>query len=117
MGTLSNLFPTNAPPATAEGAEDEAGAAPGPPAEPKVLITTSPGKPPTPHTRGFCEDLQALLGGKTRADVVPRRSPKFELGRVARWARKRGYGAIMVVGEDHAKPCEWTLFPRACPLF
>ncbi|BGP52526.1 hypothetical protein JCM8202_000405 [Rhodotorula sphaerocarpa] len=109
MGTLSNLFPTNAPPATAEGAEDEAGAAPGPPAEPKVLITTSPGKPPTPHTRGFCEDLQALLGGKTRADVVPRRSPKFELGRVARWARKRGYGAIMVVGEDHAKPSSLTV--------
>lgn len=109
MGTLSNLFPTNAPPAVhhqdaeAGGPEASTSSLP-PPPEPKVLITTSPGKPPTPHTRGFLEDLQALLGGKTRADVVPRRSPKFELGRVARWARKRGYGAIMVVGEDHAHP-------------
>ena len=102
MGSLSNLFPTNA-------AAPEASTSELPPPEPKVLITTSPGKPPTPHTRGFLEDLQALLGGKTRADVVPRRSPKFELGRVARWARKRGYGAIMVVGEDHAKPSELGL--------
>ncbi|GAA5960284.1 hypothetical protein JCM8115_002571 [Rhodotorula mucilaginosa] len=102
MGSLSNLFPTNA-------AAPEASTSELPPPEPKVLITTSPGKPPTPHTRGFLEDLQALLGGKTRADVVPRRSPKFELGRVARWARKRGYGAIMVVGEDHAKPTSLTV--------
>ncbi|POY75337.1 hypothetical protein BMF94_1565 [Rhodotorula taiwanensis] len=114
MGTLSNLFPTNAPPAVhhqdaeAGGPEASTSSLP-PPPEPKVLITTSPGKPPTPHTRGFLEDLQALLGGKTRADVVPRRSPKFELGRVARWARKRGYGAIMVVGEDHAHPTSLTV--------
>lgn len=97
MGTLSNLFPTAAPSkASTSGVP--------PPPEPKVLITTSPGKPPAPFTKGFLEDLQALLGGKKRADVVPRKSPKFELSRVARWARKRGYGAIMVVGEDHAKP-------------
>ncbi|GAA5980828.1 hypothetical protein JCM10908_003882 [Rhodotorula pacifica] len=106
MGTLSNLFPTNNP--TTTGPEASTSELP-PPPEPKVLITTSPGKPPTPHTRGFLQDLQALLGGKTRADVVPRRSPKFELGRVARWARKRGYGAIMVVGEDHAKPTSLTV--------
>lgn len=96
MGSLSNLFPMAPPPQpTPSGFL---------PPDAKVLITTSPGKPPAPFTKQFLDDLQALLGGKKRADVVPRRSPKFELGRVARWARKRGYGAIMVVGEDHAKP-------------
>lgn len=49
----------------------------------------------------------ALLGGKSRADIVPRRSPKFELGKVARWAQGRGYGAIAVVGEDHSQPSEY----------
>ncbi|GAA5855109.1 hypothetical protein JCM8547_002384 [Rhodosporidiobolus lusitaniae] len=101
MGTLSNLFPAApAPEPTASGM---------PPPEPKMLITTSPGKPPAPYTKSFLEDLQALLGGKTRADIVPRRSPKFELGKVARWARKRGYGAIAVVGEDHKKPTSLTV--------
>ncbi|GAA6038599.1 hypothetical protein JCM8097_009440 [Rhodosporidiobolus ruineniae] len=100
MGTLSNLFPAAAPPE------------PGPsgrPVEPKMLITTSPGKPPALYTKQFLEDFQALLGGKSRADIVPRRSPKYELSKVARWARKRGYGAIAVVGEDHAKPTSLTV--------
>ncbi|GAA5970550.1 hypothetical protein JCM3765_000804 [Sporobolomyces pararoseus] len=101
MGTLSNLFPMAPPPA--EGSSTT------PKTEPKVLITTSPGKPPHPFTKTFLDDLQALLGGKKRADVVPRRSPKFEMGRVARWARGRGYGCIMVVGEDHAKPSSLTV--------
>ncbi|GAA5827222.1 hypothetical protein JCM11251_001177 [Rhodosporidiobolus azoricus] len=101
MGTLSNLFPS------APAPEPNASGQPRP--EPKVLITTSPGKPPAPFVKQFLEDFQALLGGKTRADVVPRRSPKFELSKVARWARKRGYGAIAVVGEDHAKPTSLTM--------
>ncbi|CEQ38761.1 SPOSA6832_00226, partial [Sporobolomyces salmonicolor] len=102
MGTLANLFPVapEAPEASTSAPKQ---------AEPKVLITTSPGKPPAPFTKQFLEDLQALLGGKKRADVVPRRSPKFELGKVARWARGRGYGAIAVVGEDHAKPSSLTV--------
>ncbi|GAA5898208.1 hypothetical protein JCM8208_000184 [Rhodotorula glutinis] len=101
MGSLSNLFPmAPQPQPTPAGFL---------PPDAKVLITTSPGKPPAPFTKQFLDDLQALLGGKKRADVVPRRSPKFELGRVARWARKRGYGAIMVVGEDHAKPTSLTM--------
>lgn len=100
LGTLSNLFPSA--PLLPEGVV--------PKPEAKILITTSPGKPPAPYTKEFLEDLQALFGGKGRADVVPRRSPKFELGRVARWARGRGYGAIAVVGEDHAKPSEFLCF-------
>lgn len=97
LGTLSTLFPATEVPLLPSGK---------PASEPKVLITTSPGKPPAPFTREFLEELQALLGGTKRADIVPRRSPKFELGKVARWARGRGYGAIAVVGEDHAKPSE-----------
>lgn len=105
MGTLSNLFPIAPEPSQPLTTTTE----------PKVLITTSPGKPPAPFTKTFLDDLQALLGGKKRADVVPRRSPKFEMGRVARWARGRGYGCIMVVGEDHAKPCEWAEYFRTIP--
>ncbi|KAK4699175.1 hypothetical protein P7C70_g7087, partial [Phenoliferia sp. Uapishka_3] len=99
LGTLKTLFPATAQPAPGEPAPPEA----------KILITTSPGKPPSLFTKDFCDDLQALLGGKGRADIVPRRSPKFELGKVARWARGRGYGAIAVVGEDHSKPTTLTL--------
>ncbi|GAA6018299.1 hypothetical protein JCM11491_005146 [Sporobolomyces phaffii] len=106
MGTLANLFPVAPEPAPlASTSTGQLVPAP----EPKVLITTSPGKPPHPFTKTFLDDLQALLGGKKRADVVPRRSPKFEMGRVARWARGRGYGCIMVVGEDHAKPSSLTV--------
>ncbi|SCV68613.1 BQ2448_734 [Microbotryum intermedium] len=101
LGTLATLFPASTAPPLVDGQPV--------PKEPKMLITTSPGKPPAPLTRDFLADLQALMGGKSRADIVPRKSPKFELGRVARWARKRGYGAIAVVGEDHAKPTTLTL--------
>ena len=94
LGTLSTLFPPSAPVDPSLP----------PPLEAKILITTSPGKPPSLLSKDFLDDLQALFGGKGRADIVPRRSPKFELGKVARWARGRGYGAIAVVGEDHAKP-------------
>lgn len=100
LGTLATLFPPQAPLAEGEPI----------PLEPKILITTSPGKPSSLATIAYCEDLVALLGGKNRADIVPRRSPKFELGKVARWARGRGYGAIAVVGEDHSKPSK--LSPR-----
>ncbi|GAA5922796.1 rRNA-binding ribosome biosynthesis protein RPF1 [Sporobolomyces koalae] len=106
MGTLANLFPI-APEQPQASTSSGAPVAPAP--EPKVLITTSPGKPPSPFTKTFLDDLQALFGGKKRADVVPRRSPKFEMGRVARWARGRGYGCIMVVGEDHARPSSLTV--------
>ncbi|KDE04982.1 hypothetical protein MVLG_04630 [Microbotryum lychnidis-dioicae p1A1 Lamole] len=101
LGTLATLFPASTATPHVEGQPV--------PREPKMLITTSPGKPPAPFTRDFLADFQALMGGKSRADIVPRKSPKFELGRVARWARKRGYGAIAVVGEDHAKPTTLTL--------
>lgn len=104
LGTLADLFPaSDAPPRQLPDGRLAPDA--------KVLITTSPGKPSSPYTREFLDDLLALLGGKTRADIVPRRSPKFELGKVARWARGRGYGAIAVVGEDHSKPSEGTRNP------
>lgn len=111
LGTLHNLFPalpstststsTSAQPSDSTTTDPETETVQG---DLKILITTSPGKPPAPYTNEFCQDLQALLGGKSTADIVPRRSPKYELGRVARWARGRGYGAIIVVGEDHQHP-------------
>ena len=98
LGSLSTLFPPSLLPPHDPNSNSP------PPLEAKILITTSPGKPPSLYSKDFLDDLQAFLGGKGRADIVPRRSPKFELGKVARWARGRGYGAIAVVGEDHAKP-------------
>jgi ribosome production factor 1 len=98
LGTLATLFPPSA------NASWDPNSGVIPPPEPKILITTSPGKPPSLMSKDFLVDLQALWGGKGRADIVPRKSPKFELGKVARWAKGRGYGAIAVVGEDHSKP-------------
>jgi len=120
MGSLADLFPAQEQPQPSTSASAEAGVEEGEGAQPmlvdevalsapKILITTSPGKPPAPFTRDFLKELQNLLGGERRADVVPRKSPKFELGRVARWAKQRGYGAIVVVGEDHAKPTQLTV--------
>lgn len=109
LGTLATLFP----PSTSDW-DPNSGTLP--PLEPKILITTSPGKPPSLLSKDFLTDLQALWGGKGRADIVPRRSPKFELGKVARWARGRGYGAIAVVGEDHSKPSKFTYASPSLPL-
>ena len=63
-----------------------------------ILLTTSP----RPHgpTYAFLNELQSLLGGKKYAEVLPRKNARFELSRVVKWAKKRGYSAIMVVGED-----------------
>ncbi|KAK4050433.1 Ribosome production factor 1 [Microbotryomycetes sp. JL201] len=112
LGSLATLFPATAEQdehSTQASTSTAAASAPLPRADAKVLITTSPGKKPAKFVKEFLDDLQALLGGKSRADVVPRKNPKYELGKVARWARKRGYGAIAVVGEDHQKPTSLTL--------
>ncbi|KAM0755792.1 Brix-domain-containing protein [Meredithblackwellia eburnea MCA 4105] len=104
LGSLATLFPAQPEASTSSGAP-----LPPPTSDPKVFITNSPGKPMSPFAKDFCNDLQALLGGKEHADIVPRKSPKYELGKVARWARGRGYGAIAVVGEDHGKPSTLTV--------
>lgn len=73
-----------------------------------ILLTTSP----RPHgpTYAFMNEFQSLLGGKKHVHIVPRKNARFELSKVCKWAAKRGYGAILVVGEDlHGKPGEHAL--------
>ncbi|KAK9893292.1 Brix-domain-containing protein [Cystobasidium minutum MCA 4210] len=73
-----------------------------------ILLTTSP----RPHGRtyDFLNELQSLLGGKRYAEIFPRKNSRFELSKVCKWAAKRGYGAIIVVGEDlHGEPATMTI--------
>ncbi|GFZ48012.1 Brix domain-containing protein [Saitozyma sp. JCM 24511] len=64
---------------------------------PKILVTTSPS--PCKETYAFCEELKNVFPG---GEFFKRPKGKgFELGRVARWAAKRGFGAMIVVNEDH----------------
>jgi ribosome production factor 1 len=68
---------------------------PGPP--PRIMITTSPS--PCKDTYAFCEDLKGIFPG---GEFFKRPKGKgFEIGRVARWAAKRGFKAVCVVNEDH----------------
>ncbi|KAG0149741.1 hypothetical protein CROQUDRAFT_59030 [Cronartium quercuum f. sp. fusiforme G11] len=105
MGRLADLFePYNQPPpdptvngqAQKEGEEDT---------EPivlehgRVLITTSPR--PSEFTLAFIQELANLFGGKQHADVIPRKTKRFELRRVCRWAGERGYGSMVVISEAH----------------
>lgn len=71
-----------------------------PPAPPRILVTTSPS--PSKEMYQFCGDLRNVFPG---GQFFKRPKGKgFELGRVARWAAKRGYGAVIVVNEDHKMP-------------
>ena len=68
-----------------------------------ILLTTSP----RPHgpTYAFLKEFQSLLGGNKYAHIVPRKNARFDLSKICRWAAKRGYGAILVFGEDlHGSP-------------
>lgn len=67
---------------------------------PRILLTTSPG--PTKATYQFCDELKNVFPG---GEFFKRPKGRgFELGRVARWAAKRGFHACIVVNEDHKKP-------------
>lgn len=80
--------------------EKEEGSDIPPPAPPRILVTTSPS--PCKETYQFCEDLRGIFPGGQFFKRPKGRG--FELGRVARWAGKRGYGAVIVVNEDHKMP-------------
>lgn len=67
-----------------------------------VLITTAPR--PSKPTFAFLDELQSLFGGKKYAHIVPRANARFQLSKVCAWAAKRGYRALLVVGEDHKNP-------------
>ncbi|KAK8850593.1 hypothetical protein IAR55_004512 [Kwoniella newhampshirensis] len=72
---------------------------------PKILITTSPS--PCKYTYQFVDDLKNVFPG---GEFFKRPKGRgFEIGRVARWAGKRGYGALIVVNEDHKSPNAITL--------
>jgi ribosome production factor 1 len=73
---------------------------PVPIAPPKIMITTSPS--PCKLTYQFCDELKNVFPG---GEFFKRpRGKGFELGRLARWGIKRGYGAVIVVNEDHKAP-------------
>jgi ribosome production factor 1 len=85
-----------------EGAEAQQAVQPIPTGPPRILLTTSPG--PSKPTYQFCDDLKSIFPG---GEFFKRPKGRgFELGRVARWAAKRGYNAMVVVNEDHKKPSE-----------
>jgi ribosome production factor 1 len=67
---------------------------------PKIMITTSPS--PCKLTYQFCDELKNVFPG---GEFFKRpRGKGFELGRLARWGIKRGFGAVIVVNEDHKAP-------------
>lgn len=73
---------------------------------PKVIITTS--QKATRASYDFGEELAAVFPG-----AEFRRRPKgqgFEIGCIARWATKRGYGSLIVVNEDRKTP-SMCIFP------
>lgn len=87
-----------------EAVEEEQPTAPQPP--PKIMITTSPS--PCKLTYQFCDELKNVFPG---GQFFKRpRGKGFELGRLARWGIKRGFGAVIVVNEDHKMPSEFSEF-------
>lgn len=73
-----------------------------PPAPPRILVTTSPS--PCKETYQFCDDLRSIFPGGQFFKRPKGRG--FELGRVARWAAKRGFAAVIAVNQDHKTPSE-----------
>ncbi|KAJ9121645.1 hypothetical protein QFC22_002265 [Naganishia vaughanmartiniae] len=66
----------------------------------RILLTTSPS--PTKATYEFLAELRSVFPG---AEVRKRMKGRgFEMGRIARWAAKREYAAMVVVNEDHKRP-------------
>jgi ribosome production factor 1 len=83
-----------------EGEEEEQEEEQVPQAPPKIMITTSPS--PCKLTYQFCDELKNVFPG---GEFFKRpRGKGFELGRLGRWGIKRGFGAVIVVNEDHKAP-------------
>lgn len=92
-----------------------------PHAPPAILITTSlPSNSTSPHlasansrshpaerVRDFVDQLLDVFPG---AEYRPRAAAKgVGLGKISGWARKRGYDALLVVGEDKKEPFSLTI--------
>ncbi|CAH7683946.1 anticodon-binding protein [Phakopsora pachyrhizi] len=108
MGRLADLFTPYEEQATGKVPEkaindsnslDQAINEPTLPDHKKILITTSPR--PSDFTLAFIHELKNLLGGERHCDVIPRKTKHFELRSVCRWACKRSYGSMVVIGEAH----------------
>ncbi|KAA1067845.1 hypothetical protein PGT21_018551 [Puccinia graminis f. sp. tritici] len=117
MGRLHDLFspymneeiytstPADEPPNPEEEPHPEQGTSQPEPAaqpeqqQPRTLITTSPR--PSEFTLAFIHELGGLFGGSRNCDIIPRKTKRFELTRVCRWACERGYGSMVVIGEAH----------------
>ena len=108
------------------GDEDE-----DPHAPPALLITTSmPSNSTSPHlssanarshpaerVRNFVDELLNIFPG---AEYRPRAKAKgVGLGKIAGWARGRGYGGMLIVGEDKKEPFSLTVvgLPRGPTAF
>ncbi|KAG9029316.1 hypothetical protein FRB95_005480 [Tulasnella sp. JGI-2019a] len=76
---------------------------------PKVLITTSPRF--TTATREFCEELVGVFPGAKYVQRSKRGNDHKcpSVGKLATWAGKRGYGALMIVNDDHKEPNAITM--------
>lgn len=86
-----------------EEEEEEAAAAaeqPMAPSIPRILLTTSPSATRTTYT--FLQELESVFPGSESYKRLKGRG--FELGRIARWAAKRDFQAMVIVNEDHKKP-------------
>jgi ribosome production factor 1 len=67
---------------------------------PRILLTTSPHA--TQATHAFMGELRSVLPG---GEVYKRLKGRgFEVGRIARWAAKREFKAMVIVNEDHKAP-------------
>lgn len=90
-------------------------------APPAVLITTTaPSSSTSPHlasanarshpaerTRDFIDEMLNMFPG---GEYRPRAKAKgASLGKIAGWARKRGYNAMLVIGENHKEPTMMTV--------
>lgn len=108
MAGLEDLFPEEQhmhfDPTTQPEASSSAHPTPSSPT--KVLITTTP--KPSKQLMTFLDELQSLLGGQRHAEIVPRKNSRFQISKVSSWAAKRGYGALLVVGEDHKQPSQYS---------
>ncbi|KAL7415827.1 anticodon-binding protein [Mrakia frigida] len=73
--------------------------------DPRILLTTS--AKATRETYTFAEELRGIFPG---GEFFKRPAGKgYELGRIGRWAGKRGYDAVIVINEDRKIPNAITI--------
>lgn len=93
------------------GLEDLFGDAEGEGREPaKILLTTTP--KPDKRIHPFLRELKSLFGGDNHVELRVRKNQRFELSKVCKWAAKRGYRALAVVGDLHHDSSK--LHPSLC---